>query len=123
MAGDIGPNLVSDFGGGEGLPVFGADGRLQGNLTGNYGQAPSSNTLDSITLPPIGGPATAAAAGVTGAATPPASTTGNVNPTAAASNWFVRGVVVILGFIFVAVGLSQFGAFGAGIGAGKWYDK
>lgn len=50
------------------------------------------------------------AAGITGGGTPPASTTGTTANTAGVANsWFARGAIVILGFVFVAVGLSQFG--------------
>lgn len=103
-----------------GLPTFDSQGNLLGNLTSSQGQVPSENSLTSpafglqgVTLPGIGGPAAgtapaAASAGVSGAGTPPAATTGSVAGSPA-NNWFVRGVVVILGFIFVAVGLSQFG--------------
>lgn len=113
---------VFDFGSG-GFPVFGNDGTLQGNLTSSQGQPPTGNALSGIPLPPlpsVGG--AAAATGITGGAIPPSSTTGSTTGSTA-NNWFVRAVIVILGFVFVAVGLSQFGAFGAGIGAGKWYDR
>lgn len=52
----------------------------------------------------------AASAGITGGATPPAATTGTpANTAGVANSWFARGAIVILGFVFVAVGLSQFG--------------
>lgn len=98
------------------LPTFGSDG-MMGNLTSIQGVKPSANLLNEQDLPNIGGsaalssiPAAAKAAGITGGGTPPSATTGNVNATtgSVASSWFARAVVVILGFIFVAVGLSQF---------------
>jgi hypothetical protein len=106
-----------------GLPVFSADGTLQGNLTSAQGQAPTANNaMDTpLPLPSIGGsagtaagasiPQAAAAAGITGGATPPAATTGtpSASGTSSLNNWFTRAVIVILGFVFVAVGLSQFG--------------
>lgn len=100
------------------LPVFNEQGVLQGNLTSGQGQAPTSNALSDVSLPAIGGsaasaagatlPQAAAAVGITGGATPPASTTGTTAE-ASLSSWFTRAVIVILGFVFVAVGLSQFG--------------
>lgn len=99
------------------LPTFGSDG-LQGNLTSSQGVKPTANLLNETDLPNIGGsaaltsiPQAAAAAGITGGGIPPAATTGSPSATtgaSAANSWFVRGVIVILGFIFVAVGLSQF---------------
>lgn len=99
-----------------GFPVFDSSGRMLGNMTGNFGQVPGSLPAlpDVPSLPAVGGaagsplPAIAASAGITGGATPPVSTTGTA-ATGPSSNWFARGVVVILGFVFVAVGLSQFG--------------
>lgn len=53
----------------------------------------------------------AASAGITGGSTPPASTTGSSDASgSSANNWFVRAVIVVLGFIFVGVGLAQFGS-------------
>lgn len=107
------------------LPVFGPGG-LQGNLTSSQGQVPSENALTSpgfnlspSSLPAVGGaptgiPQAAASGGITGGATPPAATTGTTSG-ATVNNWFVRAIIVILGFIFVAVGLSQFGIVQRGI--------
>lgn len=77
---------------------------------------------DVPALPSIGGSAgsaasgtiqqAATAAGITGGAVPPAATTGSTTASTGASvanSWFIRGTIVILGFVFVAVGLSQFG--------------
>jgi hypothetical protein len=73
-------------------------------------------------LPDLGGSATkgadtianaAKSAGITGGTITPSATTGNPSVATGASvanNWFVRGTVVVLGFVFVAVGLSQFNA-------------
>lgn len=121
------PTPVTEFdpgplNGDNGFPVFNSSGQLLGNLTGNQGQTPApSFSLPSFTgetLPsPIGGgagsPGVASAAnasGVSGA--PPTATTGNANAATGqgtANNWFARATIVILGFVFVAVGLSQFG--------------
>lgn len=53
-------------------------------------------------------------AGITGGTIAPDATTGKpgatTNAPGAATNWVARGSIVVLGFVFVAVGLSQFGA-------------
>jgi hypothetical protein len=57
--------------------------------------------------------AAAKSAGITGGTIAPSATTGSTSVATGASvanNWFVRGTVVVLGFVFVAVGLSQFNA-------------
>lgn len=100
------------------FPVFDATGSMMGNLTSAQGQAPVT-LPNSSTLPNVGGAGSAAfqgvagaasAAGITGGSIPPAATTGTTSNTSGAlNNWFVRAVIVILGFVFVAVGLSQFG--------------
>lgn len=97
------------------LPTFGSDGKLLGNVSSSQGATPNIR-LDQD-LPNVGGvaslngiPQAASAAGIQGAGIPPSATTGSVSATTggSASDWFTRAVVVILGFIFVAVGLTQF---------------
>lgn len=92
------------------------------DTTFNVGTGSGDLTLPTVpSLPSVGGTASrggasiaqaAQSAGITGGSMPPAATTGN--PAAAtgasvANNWFARAAIVILGFVFVAVGLSQFG--------------
>lgn len=108
------------------FPVFDASGRMLGNQTSSQGIVPNitGSTIfggANADLPAIGGsaatgaPSIAAAAtsaGITGGSIPPAATTGNPAATTGAgvaNSWFARGAIVILGFVFVAVGLSQFG--------------
>jgi hypothetical protein len=112
------------------FPVFSPSGQMLGNLTSSQGQVPSENSLTSPsfglnapTVPAIGGGSSAGAASIGQAATSagistPAAPTGTTGSTSAspANNWFVRAVIVILGFIFVAVGLSQFGVVQRGLG-------
>lgn len=120
------------------FPTFDSSGNLLGNLTSNQGDVPANISGVTITplggsggsgfslpstssLPSIGGSAAtgapsiqtaAASAGITGGSIPPSATTGAPGTTTggtAANNWFARAGVVILGFIFVAEGLHQFG--------------
>lgn len=126
------------------FPVFGADGKLLGNLTGNYGQQPSTNFDDVFSafnpLPALpstfapsstsqgtaiassGGTSTggnvAGSGGNAGAAlttpqataapTAGAATTSSGVVTGGIADYFLRGVIIILGFIFVAIGLNMF---------------
>lgn len=117
------------------FPVFAPNGTMLGNMTGNQGQVPKAAQFGDITtgnnfsladqaagVPAVGGAAStsapsiasaASSAGITGGSIPPAATTGATNATTGAAgvanSWFARGAIVILGFVFVAVGLSQFG--------------
>jgi hypothetical protein len=94
-------------------------GTGSGDIVPNFVPAQNSASspsfgLSGSSLPAIGGPqagtsSAAASSGISGAGTPPASTTGSTSGATIANSWFVRAVIVILGFIFVAVGLSQFG--------------
>ena len=94
------------------------------STTFNYGSGSGDLQLPqtaATSLPPVGGSASSAApsiasaassAGITGGSIPPAATTGNpavATGATVANSWFARGAIVILGFVFVAVGLSQFG--------------
>lgn len=129
---DLGPQIVQDFGGQP--PVFNESGQLLGNLTSDFGQTPApaspftaanfdpASFAPSTVPAPIGGAAgvpnlsqAAAASGISGGGTPPSTTTGSVDAavgSSVAQNWFARAVIVILGFVFVAVGLAQFGRGG-----------
>src|SRR5882724_11984101 len=93
------------------FPVFGANGKLLGNLTSSFGVTPSIPSLNSLpSLPSLTGIQTASNVS-------PGQTTGTPQAPASAdtketvvSQYFVRTVIIILGFIFVAVGLTMFGA-------------
>lgn len=92
-----------------------------------FGSTPAASPFslpDVPSLPPVGGAAksgasaikqAATAAGITGGTIAPGATTGNPSVATGAgvlNSWFARGVIVVLGFVFVAVGLSQFGVVG-----------
>lgn len=99
------------------FPVFGPNGKLLGNLTGNYGQDPVaalpdiSKTLDSAKETISKTATTAGIKGATGAA--PST---DIDATAGGSGGIasqlgpvlVRAIVVLLGFVFVGVGLTMF---------------
>lgn len=93
------------------FPVFdGLTGKMLGNQTSIQGVTNAIPSIASLPpLPPIPGVQTASNVSpgqTTGQPTAPATST----PTDAISQYFVRAVVIILGFIFVAVGLTLFGA-------------
>lgn len=71
---------------------------LRGTVSGSPTIASTAAAL-SQTASTLGGASTTANAAGT---TPAASTTGSI------SDYFIRAIVVILGFIFVAIGLSMF---------------
>lgn len=92
------------------------------STTFNYGTGSGDLRLpSSSSLPSVGGSAATGAgsiqaaaqsAGISGGTITPAATTGSPSATTGASvanSWFARGAIVILGFVFVAAGLSQFG--------------
>jgi hypothetical protein len=101
---------------GDAFPVFDETGHMLGNQTSSQGVVPSSSNIEGITINGNNAgtaagasiPQASAAAGITGGSVPPAATTGTASPNVA-NSWFTRAVIVILGFVFVAVGLSQFG--------------
>lgn len=91
---------------GPSVPGYGANGiGVQTYAIGGTGNAPKTGGLDSPTI---------TANGVAGAVSanpdepislaPGVTVTGSLIP----QNWFVRGTIIILGFVFVAVGLSMF---------------
>ena len=124
------------------FPVF-SGGTLQGNLTGNQGQAPVSIGPDIVTdfgsggglnpLPTLGSsfapsstsPGNAVTslggsnAGASAVQSPlnlvPSNAAAGSQPAAASgtasgslADYFFRGVIIVLGFIFVAIGLNMF---------------
>lgn len=112
--------------------IFGGLSSAPISFNPTFGSTPATTQTAELpgtaTTPSVGGagsaafqgiPGAASAAGITGGSVPPASTTGSTAGAGGAStlnNWFVRAVIVILGFVFVAVGLSQFGVVQRGIG-------
>ena len=112
------------------------NGLLQGNLTSNQGQAPAQApyiplqplpTLPSNFAPSSTSPGNAVTslggAGADSFTTPTAGTTivpsnaaATAQPVAASggvtsgslADYFLRGVIIVLGFIFVAIGLNMF---------------
>lgn len=110
--------------------VFAQDGTMLGNQTSNLGQIPSLNPVPGITssfapsatsqgtaVVSLGGPTGNAAVSATGAPTSivpsnaaagsqPATSSGVTSGSLA--DYFFRGVIIILGFIFVAIGLNMF---------------
>lgn len=115
------------------FPVFDATGTMLGNQTSDWGTIP--NSLPA--LPPIpglastpagvksaGGTATGGTVAATGAAQGTSGTPSNAQPSASGvpsgvADYFLRGVIVVLGFIFVAVGLRMFGVPIPGPGPGR----
>lgn len=108
------------------FPVFGPDGKLMGNLTSSFG-IPSSpftalptlpafpnfpgNTLSQVAPSISTGIAgtTPASNAPAGAATGTPSVSDKVAPASVWDSYLTRGAVIVLGFIFVAVGLTMFG--------------
>lgn len=119
-------------------PVFGSDGTLQGNLTSNFGQTPApnfdSNLPELSALPSLpsafapsatsagnvvtsfgGANAASAVAPTSPASAVPSNAQASAQPAPASgvtsgsiADYFYRAVIVILGFIFVAIGLNMF---------------
>jgi len=82
-----------------------------GSISAKDGLATVAGAAGTAIAGPAGGAAASAAVsalagGSGGTASPGASGSGGIG--AAIENWFGRAIVIILGFIFVAVGLSMF---------------
>lgn len=91
------------------FPVFNQAGKMQGNLTGNYGQPPSAN-LPGSTLDNIQGATVSTPAGSSIPNTAQATNAAIATPQAKAGSLgdlLARAVIIVLGFIFIAVGLNM----------------
>lgn len=103
--------------------VFSSNGQLLGNLTSNFGQIPNTlPALPSLTFPSTGSVVSQGGANSSSGATPTgapltvaALNAQNVNPTTQSgvvsgsiADYFLRGIIIVLGFIFVAIGLNMF---------------
>lgn len=102
--GNIGGVATPIFVGTPGVPGAQAQNGLQGFFS-SIGASPAGQL--------IGGGATSIGASIIGAFSPEGSTTSNAAAQVVGHNTnitdlFLRGVVIILGFIFVAIGLSMF---------------
>lgn len=104
---------------------------MLGNLTSSFGQLPAIGSgptfsLPGSTLSSAGLTTPAASAGVAPASAVPAASASGTPATVASgpaatvwSSYLVRGVVIILGFIFIAVGLTMFAHGGTTVQAAK----
>lgn len=103
---------------GDAFPTFSPTGTMLGNLTSSQGQIPAPEISGSTLGQGISGTTVttpgAAATPATSATNPAAnaSATAAANPTSgpvagSIADYFARAIIIILGFIFIAVGLNM----------------
>jgi len=108
-----------------GFPVFDSSGNMLGNQTSNIGQIPAipgnslttggvTTNLNGSTLgtgisgSTISTPAASATPNTAGTTTAPAAITPAAGPSSGSlADYFARAIIIVLGFIFIAVGLNM----------------
>lgn len=79
-----------------------------GSISAKDGLATIAGAAGTAIAGPAGGAAASAAVGALSGGTTSPGTSGSGGIASAIENWFGRAIVIIIGFIFVAVGLSMF---------------